>query len=86
MQGTSFRFDPKSGALYIRRKPGEVHETLPLSEGIYFDIDADGDVLGVEFLSLQEFAEWASSYNRGGVEVELPEHIEDPEAFRFNLA
>ena len=79
-----FRYDPKSGALYVRIKEGEVHETLPLSEGIYFDIDADGEVLGAEFLSLEEFKEWASSQ---GMEVELPERIEDPESFRLkNLA
>lgn len=77
------RYDPESGALYIRIKEGQIHETLPLAEGIYFDIDAEGVVLGVEFLSLEEFKEWASSE---GVEVNLPERIEDPDSFRLNLA
>ena len=78
-----FRYDPQSGALYIRIKEGAVHETLALAEGIYFDIDTDGEVLGAEFLSMEEFKEWASHH---GIEDNLPERIEDPDSFRLNLA
>ncbi len=78
-----FRYDPESGALYIRLKEGLVDETLPVTEGFYLDIDNQGDVLGAEFLSLEEFAEWAS---QKGLEVKLPDHIEDPNAYRLNLA
>jgi len=82
-----FRYDPPSGALYIRIKEGTVHETLPISEGIYFDIDAEGEVLGAEFLSLEEFKEWASRYaSEADMEDNLPERIEDPDSFRLNLA
>ena len=78
-----FRYDPESGALYIRLKEGLVDETLPVTEGYYLDIDSEGDVLGAEFLSLEEFTEWAS---QKGLEVKLPDHIEDPNAYRLNLA
>ena len=50
-----FRYDPQSGALYIRLRDGRVDETLPVSEGFYLDIDDEGRVLGAEFLSLEEF-------------------------------
>lgn len=78
-----FRYDPQSGALYVRLREGRVDETLPLAEGVYFDIDAEGRVLGAEFLSLEEFAEWAS---QEGIEVQLPDRIEDPNSFRLNPA
>jgi uncharacterized protein YuzE len=78
-----FKYDPESGALYIRLSEGRVEETLPVAEGYYLDIDKEGRVLGAEFLSLEEFKEWAA---QRGVEVELPDHIEDPDAYRLNLA
>ena len=78
-----FRYDPQSGALYIRLREGQVDETLPLAEGFYLDIDEGGRVLGAEFLSLEEFKEWAS---QEGIEVNLPDHIEDPNSYRLNLA
>ena len=78
-----FRYDPQSGALYIRLRDGRVDETLPVSEGFYLDIDDEGRVLGAEFLSLEEFTEWAS---QKGIEVKLPDHIEDPNSYRLNLA
>lgn len=79
----TFRYDPESGALYIRLREGQVAETLPVNEGVYFDIDDEGLVLGAEFLSLEEFKEWSS---RNGLEVELPDHIQDPNSYRLNLA
>lgn len=79
----SFRYDPESGALYIHVSEGLVAETLPVAEGFYLDIDKDGRVLGAEFLSLEEFKEWASQED---IEVKLPDHIEDPNSYRLNLA
>ena len=78
-----FKYDPESGALYIHLSEGQVAETLPVTEGYYLDIDKKGRVLGAEFLSLEEFKEWAS---QEGIEVELPDHIEDPNSYRLNLA
>ncbi len=42
-----------------------------------------GQVLGVEFLSLEEFAEFASRQRKAG--VELPDRLEHPGSFRLNL-
>ena len=79
----SFKYDPESGALYIHLREGQVAETLPIAEGFYLDIDSEGQVLGAEFLSIEEFKEWAS---QADVEVKLPDHIEDPNSYRLNPA
>ena len=50
--------DPESGAFYIRVRNGEYHETIPLGEpgfGAGVDVDAEGNVLGFEFLSFEEY-------------------------------
>ncbi len=78
-------FDAESGALYIRVRGGEVEETLELAErefGAYLDVDREGNVMGVEFLSLKEFTELISRF--GGI-LELPDHIENPAEFRLTL-
>ena len=77
-----FEFDSESGALYVRVREGQVEETLELAEpgfGAYMDIDRDGNVLGVEFLSLEEFGELVA---RSGGVLKLPDHIADPAHFR----
>ena len=78
-----FKYDPESGALYVRLREGVVDDTLELAEGAYIDIDAEGNVLGAEFLSMEEFRETMERYGGG---VELPDHIEDPSTFHLNPA
>jgi uncharacterized protein YuzE len=81
-----FEFDPESGALYVRVREGQIEETLDLAEpgfGAHLDIDREGNVMGVEFLSLQEFKELVA---RAGGTLELPERVEDPEHFRLSPA
>lgn len=70
------RYDSDSGALYMRVREGAIEETVQHADGVYLDIDAEGRVLGVEFLTLKELAEAAE-----GGRWELPEHIEDPDAY-----
>lgn len=73
--------DPESGAIYVRLREGEYRETVPLAErgyGAGVDVDAEGNVLGVEFLSFEEFTELVS---RSGGALELPDRIEDPATF-----
>ncbi len=78
------RFDKESGAFYITLREGKVHETLDLGPsaeptfGAYADVDGEGNVLGLEFLSFEEFSELTDS-SAGGFEI--PERIEDIEAF-----
>jgi uncharacterized protein YuzE len=78
-----FEFDPESGALYVRVREGQIEETLDLAEpgfGAHLDIDREGNVIGVEFLSLQEFTELVA---RSGGTLELPERVKDPANFRL---
>jgi uncharacterized protein YuzE len=81
--------DPKSGAFYIRLRPGKYHETIPLVEpgfGAGVDVDDEGNVLGVEFLSFEEYAEVVA---RHGGRLELPETLDlaedrDPTLMRWD--
>lgn len=71
-----FEHDPESGAIYLRLRAGEIAETVPLAEpgfGAAADVDAAGRVLGVEFLSFEEFAELVA---RSGGKLDLPERVE----------
>ncbi len=72
------RYDPESGALYVRIREGAIEETVQHADGVYLDIDAEGCVLGAEFLTLKELAEVATAEGGGW---ELPERIEDPGAY-----
>jgi uncharacterized protein YuzE len=88
---TTYRIthDPQSGAFYIRLREGRYHETIPLGDpglGAGVDVDDEGNVLGLEFLSFEEFAEVVN--DRGGA-LELPERLsisreEEPAAFRWD--
>ena len=72
------KFDKESGAFYLTIREGEYSETLDLIDpgfGAYMDIDAEGNVLGVEFLSFEEFAEITENG------LEIPDRVEDAEAF-----
>ena len=71
-----FEHDPESGAFYIRVREGEYHETIPLEEtgvGAGVDVDAEGNVLGFEFLS---FADYAELVEHAGGSLEMPERME----------
>lgn len=69
--------DPESGAFYVRLREGTYNETVPLGDdpglGAGVDVDEEGNVLGLEFLSFEEFAEAVAE--RGGA-LELPERLE----------
>jgi len=70
-----FEHDPESGAIYVRVRDGEYHETIPLGEtgfGAGVDVDAQGNVLGVEFLSFAEYAEVVAAH---GGRLELPTRL-----------
>jgi uncharacterized protein YuzE len=74
-------FDPEFGALYIRVREGEVEETLDLAEprfGAHGDVDREGNILGLEFLSFEEYAELITCF--GGT-LEIPKRLEDSASF-----
>jgi len=70
-----FRYDPVSGAGYMRIRKGRYEESLEISPGCYLALDKDGRVLGFEFLSLEELAEAAPFETDGPGGLELPERI-----------
>lgn len=73
------RFDPVSGALYLRVREGEIEETIPLAYpgfGASVDVDRKGTVMGLEFLSLEELAEIIV---RAGGTLEIPDVVKDTE-------
>ncbi len=75
-----FEYDSQSGAIYIRLREGRYYETIPLGEpgiGASVDVDDQGNVLGVEFLSFEEFAEVVV---RAGGTLELPNRMESTTA------
>ncbi len=51
--------DKESGALYIKLRSGEYSHTEDFSEraDVYVDVDADGNVLGLEALSFDDLAQ-----------------------------
>ena len=78
---TQFRFD--EGILYIKLRDGEYDESLDLAEpgfGAYMHIDRDGNVLALEFLSLDEFTELIT---RTGGRLDIPARVEDPTHFHL---
>jgi uncharacterized protein YuzE len=73
-----FSHDPESGALYLRLRDGEIAETVELrSPGALADVDDRGNVLGLEFLSLEEFVYFMDSAEG---EASVADRI-DPQAF-----
>lgn len=83
-----FEHDPESGAFYIRVREGEYHETIALAEpgfGAGVDVDAEGYVLGFEFLSFEEYAELLA---RAGGKLEIPEklRVEDLDSLKLSTA
>jgi uncharacterized protein YuzE len=78
-------FDPESGALYIRVREGDVEQTLDLADpgfGAHVDVDREGNILELEFLSFEEYAELVTRF--GGT-LEIPERIEDSTSFPVSV-
>lgn len=75
-------YDPESRAGYIKLRDGEYAETIHPTggEGFGIDLDTEGNVLGVEFLS---FAEYAEVIVASGGAFEIPEKVRDPSDVRL---
>lgn len=75
--------DSESGALYLKLREGRYDHTEDFSEkaDVYLDVDADGNVLGLEALSFDDLAQAIGE--RGG-RLELPERLE-PDAYELAL-
>ena len=51
--------------------------------GAHVDVDREGNVLGLEFLSFEEYAELVTRF--GGT-LEIPERIEDSTSFPVSVS
>jgi uncharacterized protein YuzE len=72
-----FELDTEVNALYIyfREIPaGSVARTIELQEGINLDVDAEGRILGLEFVDADDFHRYLAEH--GGT-LDIPERIED---------
>ena len=78
---TRFSYDAGDGILEIKLQDGVYEESLELAEpgfGAYMHIDRDGNVLGLEFLSQEEFTELIT---RNGGRLDIPDRVLDPAHF-----
>ncbi len=66
--------DRASGALYIKLRDGKPDHAEDFSKGadVYADVDAEGNVLGLEALSFEDLAQ--AIQERGGT-LDVPEKI-----------
>jgi uncharacterized protein YuzE len=74
-------YDPEVDAAMLYERKGEYEETLPFHiEGVDLnvDIDAEGNVLGLEVLGASLFFDLIGRY---GGRLTLPERIADPDTF-----
>jgi len=44
-------YDSEVDAKYVSIKKGKIHETKTIKDWLFFDVDKEGDVLGVEILN-----------------------------------
>jgi uncharacterized protein YuzE len=51
MTAPTVTYDPDVKALSIELLEGEIHETVELAKGVYLDVDAEGQVVGIEILN-----------------------------------
>lgn len=86
--------DEYTGTLYLRFREGTIYdpdrlpeglvaESIELAEGAYLDVDENGLVIGVEFVTLSDFEAFLKEHPEG---VDIPERIEDPAAFHLHPA
>jgi uncharacterized protein YuzE len=47
-------FDPQADAAYLEISSAEITATRPLEPGIIADYDADGNIVGIEVLSISK--------------------------------
>lgn len=62
--------DAQHDVLYIELREGEAERTVDLDDGVHMDLDDEGRVLGVEFLSLGAFERYLERHNG---QVDIPE-------------
>lgn len=43
-------YDPAVDALYVYAHKAKIHKTIPLSDRLFFDVDKQGRLVGIELL------------------------------------
>lgn len=51
---TELTYDPDVQALYLRFSTAEIEEPVELAKGVYLDVDAAGQAVGLEILNANE--------------------------------
>jgi RNA polymerase sigma factor (sigma-70 family) len=76
--------DKVSGALYIKLRDGKYDHTEDFSQraDVYLDVDAEGNVLGLEALSFEDLAQ--AIEERGG-KLEVPDRFGRPAEGGYDL-
>ena len=46
----SVEFDAEVSALYLRFKKGKIEKSEPVADNIVFDLDKNGEIIGIEVL------------------------------------
>lgn len=69
--------DAEYDLLYIELRDGDVDRTLDLDDGVHLDLDTEGRVLGMEFISMEAFKHFLERHSG---QVEIPDVVKDPDA------
>ena len=48
------RYDPDADAMYVTLKKSDVEKTIELDENVIIDLDASGEIIGIEILFVKE--------------------------------
>ena len=83
MEHVRFELDTEVNALYIYFReigPGEVYRTVELQQGVNLDIDAEGYILGLEFVNADDFSRFLAEH---GGKLDIPDRAEDLKGFAF---
>lgn len=81
MEHVRFELDTEVNALYIYFReisPGEVDRTVELQQGVNLDIDAEGRILGLEFVNADDFSKFLAGH---GGRLDIPDKVEDLKGF-----
>ena len=70
------RIDQTADAAYLQVREGEVAESREIDVDTYVDLDAAGNVIGYEFLRINEYL------RDGSLSITIPEKLEPPHLTR----
>lgn len=72
--------DAQHDVLYIELREGEAEHTVDLDDGVHMDLDDEGRVLGVEFLSLGAFERYLERHDG---QLYIPDRVQGQDVPRL---